>query len=360
MNSQQLAAPIVLFAFNRPDFLLRTLQALAANPLAEQSTLTIFCDGPRHERDVPNTNAVRRLAKRARGFAGLEVVERPRNLGCGASVKGGLQQMFAAYERCIVMEDDVLCSPHTLAYLNQGLERYQDEPAVMHISAWSPGHFPVPALYPYPYDVYAIPRFTCWGWGSWRDRVSGIDWGVSDFDEFYANSFLQRAYSAGGADLPRMLFEFSKGRLDTWDICFDYARFRHGRVGINPVRSYTRNIGSNCGTHTSESASEAVWEPHQDTDISTALPPTEAFRWLTHIAVDEGVREQFLRSIFPPGPLRPVEDQRFVEGMQEGRRLVVSTMAKLNIPEERISLLSGIEPGMVHSLIKQNQGMKDI
>ena len=37
------AAPIALFAFNRPDLLARTLTALAANELATSSALTIFC-----------------------------------------------------------------------------------------------------------------------------------------------------------------------------------------------------------------------------------------------------------------------------------------------------------------------------
>ena len=42
-------APIAVFAFNRADNLARTLQALAENEVADQSSLTIFCDGPRTE-----------------------------------------------------------------------------------------------------------------------------------------------------------------------------------------------------------------------------------------------------------------------------------------------------------------------
>lgn len=44
-------APIAVFAFNRADNLARTLQALAENELADQSSLTIFCDGPRTEEE---------------------------------------------------------------------------------------------------------------------------------------------------------------------------------------------------------------------------------------------------------------------------------------------------------------------
>lgn len=55
---------IAIFAFNRPDLLQRTLTALAANELVDKASLTIFCDGPRHEKDEPGTRAVRELAKK--------------------------------------------------------------------------------------------------------------------------------------------------------------------------------------------------------------------------------------------------------------------------------------------------------
>jgi len=37
-------APIILFAYNRPDHTRRTLEALSANLLADQSELFIFAD----------------------------------------------------------------------------------------------------------------------------------------------------------------------------------------------------------------------------------------------------------------------------------------------------------------------------
>ena len=42
-------APIAIFAFNRPDHLRRTLEALAANELTAESHVTFFYDGPRTE-----------------------------------------------------------------------------------------------------------------------------------------------------------------------------------------------------------------------------------------------------------------------------------------------------------------------
>lgn len=196
-----MVAPLVIFAFNRPDLLRRMLTALAENSLAADSPLTVFCDGPRHEKDEPGTRAVRQLARAAKGFLSVEVVERPTNMGCAASVIDGLTRMFSLHERLIVMEDDILTSPHTLRFLNEGLARYAGNEKIFNISAWSPPHVARAVPAGYPYDVYAIPRFNCWGWASWRDRFINIDWSVSDYGTFKRSPHLCTAFNAGGENL---------------------------------------------------------------------------------------------------------------------------------------------------------------
>ena len=110
---------IAIFAFNRPGLLQRTLTALAASDLADKASVIFFCDGPRHEKDEPGTRAVRELAKKAQGFAAVEVVERPQNMGCAASVIDGLTEMFRLHERLIVIEDDILTSPYAALSLRR-------------------------------------------------------------------------------------------------------------------------------------------------------------------------------------------------------------------------------------------------
>ena len=131
---------IAIFAFNCPDLLQRTLTALVANDLANKASVTFFCDGPRHEMDEPGTQAVRELAKTVQGFATVEVVERPKNMGCAASIIDGLTEMFRLHKRLIVIEDDIVTSPHTLRFLSEGLARYADNEQVFNISAWTPPH----------------------------------------------------------------------------------------------------------------------------------------------------------------------------------------------------------------------------
>lgn len=290
-------APIALFAFNRPDLLQRTLDALAVNALAGESALTIFCDGPRHEAERMQTDAVRAVARQEaayRRFAAVTVVERPQNMGCAPAVIAGLQEMFALHERLIVLEDDILCSPHTLTFLNAGLTKYEARKNVWNIAAWSPSPSTMPVPADYPYDVDAIPRFNCWGWASWRDRFALVDWDVADYAHFASNPILQRAFNAGGEDLTPMLQKQMAGRLSSWAIRADYARFKHGCVGINPVRSYTTNIGMGSGTHTTEPSMR--W----DNDIAKALPVDAAFRWPEYIFVDASLQALYKKAYREP------------------------------------------------------------
>lgn len=287
------AAPIAVFAFNRPDLLSRTLTALAANDLAGDSALTIFCDGPRHEGDVAGTQAVRNLARSATGFASLEVVERPHNMGCAASIIDGLTEMFRRHERLVVIEDDIVTSPHTLRFLNEGLARYADNATVFNIAAWTPPGITRKLPSDYPYDVYAIPRFNCWGWASWRDRFQDIDWDVRDYPAFKNSPQQRQAFNAGGDDLSPMLDAQMEGRLDTWDIRADYARFKKKMLGINPVRSYTRNIGMGSGTHTTTPTTR--W----DSDILLAVTQP---RFMENITVDSRMLNVFRAACSGPKP----------------------------------------------------------
>ena len=276
---------IAVFAFNRPDLLQRTLTALAANDLADKASVTCFCDGPRHEKDEPGTHAVRELAKKAQGFASVEVVERPKNMGCAASIIDGLTEMFRLHERLIVIEDDIVTSPYALRFLSEGLAHYADNEQVFNIAAWTPPHIARNLPAEYPYDVYAIPRFNCWGWASWRDRFQDIDWTVKDYRTFKNSPQLRKAFNAGGDDLSSMLDDQMQGKIDTWDIRADYARFKKNMLGINPVRSYALNIGMGSGTHTTTATT--YW----DSDISLAM---EHPRFMDEVSVDYYIHKIYL------------------------------------------------------------------
>ncbi len=285
---------IVFFAFNRPELTERCLTALARDTLAPDCDVTIYCDGPRDDQDLPLVTATREVAQAAKGFKSLRVVEREENYGCAASVINGITQSFDEHERLAIFEDDILISPHTLTFLTACLEKYETFPAVFSISAWSPppSLLKIPQIY--PFDAYFVPRCNIWGWATWKDRWQKIDWSVSDYPAFSNTSVLQKAFNAGGEDLSPMLrAQVTEKTIDSWAIRMDYARFKHGCLGLNPVRSYTTNIGFGSGTHTTTATTR--W----DNDISQA--PTDP-RLPDHVFVDTDIQRAY-RSVYDSPPL---------------------------------------------------------
>lgn len=308
------AIHIALFAFNRPNLLEQTLSALAINELADTASLTIFCDGPRDEKDEPAIRSVRELAKKAEGFASVEVVERPKNMGCAASIIDGLTEMFRLHEKLIVIEDDIVTSPYTLRFLCDGLTRYANNTKVFNISAWTPPHIARYLPSDYPYDVYAIPRFNCsGGWASWRDRFQDIDWTVKDYRTFKNSPQLRKAFNAGGDDLSSMLDDQMQGKIDAWDIRADYARFKKNMLGINPVRSYALNIGMGSGTHTTTATT--YW----DSDISLAV---EHPRFINDVTVDIRIHKIYHACYSPKKHSLPVRAINKLTRMLSGKNLI--------------------------------------
>ena len=253
------------------------------------------------------------MAKSLQGVADVEVVERPHNMGCAASIIDGLTEMFRLHERLIVIEDDIVTSPHTLRFLSEGLARYADNEKVFNIAAWTPPHIARNLPTNYPYDVYAIPRFNCWGWASWRDRFQDIDWDVRDYQEFKNSPQLRRAFNVGGEDLSPMLDEQMQGKIDAWDIRADYARFKKNMLGINPVRSYALNIGMGSGTHTTTATT--YW----DSDVSLTV---EHPRFMDDVSVDTRILETYLACYKGQKRSLPVRAINKLSRMLLGKNLV--------------------------------------
>ena len=116
-------APIALFVYNRPEHTRRTIDALAANPLAIDSDLVIYADGPKSARDVALVHEVRQIANTVTGFRRVQVKPRERNAGLANSIIAGVSEICDGSGRVIVLEDDLIVAPQFLDFMNAGLDR---------------------------------------------------------------------------------------------------------------------------------------------------------------------------------------------------------------------------------------------
>lgn len=242
-------APVVVFAYNRPDLLDKTLGWLSKNEHAEKSVLFIYCDGAKLDANQDQLNriaAVRKIAvewARKGLFKDVRIIEREHNLGLGTSIITGVSDVIKEYGKCIVLEDDLQTSPLFLDYMNQCLDHYEKRKSVFSISGLSRPHperfFPKD----YPYDVYVSLTHHPTGWATWSDRWEQVDWSAKHFSTLLEDKYIQRAFKRAGNEMwDQMLLCKEKGR-NIWSVLFYLAHFENHAVSICPIVSYIEHIG---------------------------------------------------------------------------------------------------------------------
>ena len=129
---------IIVFAYNRPIHLGKTLKSLSLNPIAREIRTRIIIDGPKSSKDKNNVENTIETAYAQMKSANSEIKVRPTNLGLYASITLGVSEAFEDYEAVIVFEDDHELSPNCLDYLIDGLKEYKSSNRVASIHAYTP------------------------------------------------------------------------------------------------------------------------------------------------------------------------------------------------------------------------------
>ena len=247
-------APIILFVYNRPRHTQQTVEALQKNELATESKLFIFADGPKAnatEEQKEKIDQTREYIHKINGFKKVTIQEAEHNIGCADSIIQGISSVFEKYDKVIVVEDDIVTSKFFLRFMNEALDFFENDDSIFSVSGYT---FPAKTMKipsNYKNDIYLSYRHSSWGWGTWKDRWNSVDWGIRDFKEFSENIELQKAFNRGGADMSGMLNAQMEGRIDAWDIRFDYSIFKQNKFNIYPIKSLVTNVGlDSSGTHT--------------------------------------------------------------------------------------------------------------
>ncbi len=275
-------APVVVFAYRRPDHLAACLASLAACAEAPDSPLIVFCDGPRRPEDADSVRDVRAVARAASGFASVEVVERPANLGLAASVIDGVSRVLAEHERIVVVEDDLTVSPDFLRYLNAGLDLYADDPRVASIHAYV-----VAVDDPLPSSFF-LRGADCWGWATWRRAWAVFEPDGAALLARLRDSGQERTFDLDGAyPYTDMLERQVAGEIDSWAVRWHASAFLAGMLTLYPGVSLVENIGQDgSGTNSFASRTHAVSAGRMDGPL-TPIP----------VEQDAAARDVIVRSL---------------------------------------------------------------
>ena len=233
-------APIVLFAFNRLEPLKACVASLLANSESAETDLVVFVDGPRADKkgEAEKVEAVRQFVSGIKGFSFLETHFSKENKRLGPSIIAGVTDVINRYGKAIVIEDDLIASRNMLAFMNQGLDRYESNKEVWSICGYS-NKVQVPPRY--DYDGYICSRSSSWGWATWKDRWQLCDWKLEDWDSVIKKG--KEFNRWGGSDCFGMLKGWHEGENQSWAIRFCYNQFVQNAVSLFPTVSKIDNEG---------------------------------------------------------------------------------------------------------------------
>ena len=245
MNAPAAFAPVVLFCYMRPDHLARTIESLLGNPEAAATHLTVICDGAARAEHQAGVDAVRKHVQALTGFASITRVYRSANLGLARSIIGGVGECLQAHDRVIVLEDDLVLSPHFLAYMNSALTCYEDDAQVASIHGYC-----YPVTQPLP-ETFFMQGADCWGWATWARAWAHFEPDGRRLLAQLEQRGLTRAFDLDASyPYTRMLRGQIAGRNDSWAIRWHAACYLRNMLTLYPGRSLVENIGNDAsGTH---------------------------------------------------------------------------------------------------------------
>jgi hypothetical protein len=208
---------IAISAYNRPEYSRRSLAAIFGAKGFSVEKYKIFCVIDCYEDGSYNQEVYDVYA--TFGIATFVVKEKH---GCNYTIKKALESAWKDGPDFVLMiEDDIIISDDAFEYIEWAAERYKDDPSVRTIGLW--GHDNQPSIPISPKDYGKVMRqnyFTCWGWGTWKDRWEEMNHTWTTGDDSHNTS---------------------------WDVIV--SSHLGERVEILPVISRAYNCGENNGTH---------------------------------------------------------------------------------------------------------------
>jgi hypothetical protein len=238
MNLKFKPAPIILFVYARPRHTQKTISALSENHLAIHSDLIVYADSARGDRDKELVAEVRSIIKNLNGFKSVTLNVRSKNFGLAKNIIDGVSEVCGQFGRAIVLEDDIVTSPHFLTYMNDALNMYESVESVYSISGCN---YPVD-LCEMESQTYFLRLPLCWGWATWDKEWKYFEKDLREVRRI-DKSLVRYMNFDGAYDFFRQATMNYKGQLDTWFVFWYLSLAKRRGLVLFPKDSLVVNIG---------------------------------------------------------------------------------------------------------------------
>lgn len=243
----QAPAPVAVFAFNRLEHLSSTLQALALNELAEQTPVYLFLDGPKNNSDRSAQEKIIAYIHSGieKKFASFTLIQSDLNKGLAQSIITGVTKTVKDFGRVIVLEDDLVTSKFFLKFMNDALEKYENDERVISIHGY------VNFIGNPMKEPFFLKGADCWGWATWERGWKLFEpSGQKLLNEVRARKIERTFDFENSVHYVKMLQDQIKGKNNSWAIRWYASAILKEKLTLYPAVSFVKNIGlDGSGTH---------------------------------------------------------------------------------------------------------------
>lgn len=239
-SSDTFKVPVLLIGYKRVSTMLRVIESLRA---VRPKSLYFAANAPNplNPDERAMCTAVRKLVEQIDWNCEIATLFRSTHLSAKDSISQAIGWFFEQVDQGIILEDDCVCEPSFFPFCQQLLDRYSDEPTVMHIGATNFRGGSRSGGASYFFSRYAY----VWGWATWRRAWRNFTLDLEEIPEPELRQILyERFKRKRDQDYWRILYRYLKsGNLDTWDGQWNIAVFRRRGLCVVPSVNLVRNIG---------------------------------------------------------------------------------------------------------------------
>lgn len=233
-------SPIAIICFNRPNHLIKTLNALMKNPEAANSEVYFFIDKFIDQKDKELNQITLEVCKRDWNFKKIHIIPNLHNKGLKLQIIDAATHMAKNHKNFILLEDDIVVSNKFLNYMNSSISLYEKS-NIFHINGYNYNNF-----INNPSKAYISPLIFPWGWATWSDKwLSFVE--SQDFDkDKITNSTKKQKNRFNFYGLMNNYYQIDdnlSGKISTWFIFWYQHIILKDGFSLTPGKSHTLNIG---------------------------------------------------------------------------------------------------------------------
>ena len=246
--------PVLFIIFNKSDTTEQVFQAIAK---AKPRQLFIAADGPRTGwlGEAERCALTRAIVQKIDWPCEVKQRFSEVNLGCGKHPASAITWTFEHVDRAIILEDD--CVPHEtfFRYCGELLEKFSNNPQVMHIGG---NNFLMGKKLTKDSYFFSNQILCSGGWATWRRAWKDYDINIGQWPAIRDSSLLQEvvehpAVIAHLRDTFDRLHKATDEDMDVWDYQWSLLCWMKRGLAVLPSSTLVSNIGFGHphATHTS-------------------------------------------------------------------------------------------------------------